>query len=206
MNIVTHRLSTADAPAVRLPRDGLPEGIGRRPWTVDELQQMLEAGILHEDDRIELVGGEVVTMSPKGARHEVLRNELVLYWARRLPLDIKFAEEAPLRLSQHDEPVPDIILFPATLFVPAVRGDSVLLVIEVADTSRSYDVKIKGPLYAAFGVREYWVIDAKTLVTSMHRDPAADGYATTFDVAPDAILTPLASPALAVRLGDIRLD
>lgn len=191
----------------RLPADqGLPEGIGRRPWTADELQRMLEAGILHEDDRVELIGGEVVTMSPKGARHEVLKNELVLYWADRRTKDIKFAEEPPLRLGQHDEPLPDIILFPAALLVSEVRGDNVLLVVEVADSSRSYDLKIKAPLYAAFGVREYWVIDARTLVTTVHRDPAAAGYATVLEVAADATLTPMASAALAVRLADIRLD
>lgn len=189
-----------------LPNHELPEGVGRRLWTADELEAMARAGILHEDDRIELIGGEVVTMSPKGARHEVLRNELILNWARRLPADVKFSEEAPLRLSPHDEPVPDIILFPASMYVSKVNGDNVLLVIEVADSSRSYDLKIKRPLYAAFGVGEYWVIDTKTLVTTVHRDPAADGYRSITDVPPAEQLIPSASPALAVRLANIALD
>ncbi len=189
-----------------LAHDELPEGVGRRPWTADELLAMVHAGILREDDRIELIGGEVVTMSPKGTRHEVLRNELILYWADRRPKGVKFAEEAPLRLSPHDEPVPDIILFPASMYVSKVNGDNVLLVVEVADSSRSYDLEIKGPLYAAFGVREYWVIDTKTLVTGVHRDPSPDGYRTISDVAPAELLTPQAAPALAVRLADIALD
>ena len=59
---------------------------------------MLAAGILTEDDNIELIGGEVVTMAAKGARHEILRNELMHYWADRRPRDVKIGVEPPLRL------------------------------------------------------------------------------------------------------------
>ncbi len=96
---------------------------------------MLEAGILHEDDGLELIGGDLVIMSPKGNRHERLRNKLILNWARRLPGDISFAEETPLRLAPQNEPEPDIILFPETMDVTGVNGSTVLLVVEIADSS-----------------------------------------------------------------------
>lgn len=167
---------------------------------------MLEAGILTEDDGIELIAGEAVAMAAKGARHEILRNELVLNWADRRPNTIKFAEEPPLRLSDHNEPEPDIILFPASLRVTEVRGDSVLLVVEITDTSLSYDLDVKAPLYASFGVREYWVIDAKRLDATVHRESGPSGYADIRKLGPDDVLTPLASDALAVRLADLGLE
>ncbi|KAB2850014.1 MAG: Uma2 family endonuclease [Hyphomicrobiaceae bacterium] len=177
-----------------------------RLWTAQELERMLEAGILTEDDGIELIAGEVVAMAAKGARHEILRNELVLYWADTRPNTIKFAEEPPLRLSDHNEPEPDIILFPAPLRVTEVRGDSVLLVVEIADSSLSYDLGIKAPLYASFGVREYWVIDARSLDATVHRAPGPSGYTDIRKLKPDDVLTPLAGDALAVRLADLGLQ
>ena len=111
----------------------LPGDAARRLWTTGELRRLEVAGILHPEERVELIAGEIVRVSPRGARHEVLRNELVVKWARRLPRDVKFAEEPPLTLNDHFEPEPDIILFPAALRVNEVRGDSVLLVVEIAE-------------------------------------------------------------------------
>ena len=82
----------------------------RRRWTADDLRQMVVAGIVAEDERIELIAGEIVAMSPKGMHHEVLRIELVNYWADRKGALYKFADETPLRLDQHNEPEPDIVI------------------------------------------------------------------------------------------------
>jgi Uma2 family endonuclease len=177
------------------------EGVTRRKWTGVDVEAMVRAGILHGDDRIELLAGEIVAMPPKGNRHEIMRTELTIFWARRLPIDIKFAPEAPLNLAPHDEP--DIFLFPATMRVPDARGDTVLLVVEIADSSLSYDLKVKAPRCAAFGVREYWVIDPVAVHTTVHLDPGPDGYRNVSEFAGDALLTPTAVPSLAVRLSDL---
>lgn len=184
--------------------NGLPlDGVLRRLWTADELERILDAGILHEDDGLELIGGDVVIMPPKGNRHERLRNELIIYWARRLPADIRFAEEAPLKLGPQDEPQPDIILFPDDLPVTSVSGGTVLLVVEISDSSLSKDMTIKAPIYASFGVRDYWVIDAKALTTIVHRNPEGGQYQQKTKVARSALLTPALVPALSVRLADL---
>lgn len=182
------------------------DAVRSRPWRADELQQMLAVGIISEHDRLELIGGEVVAMASKGARHEILRNELVLFWARRLPLSIKFAEEAPLQLSEYDEPEPDVILFPASLNVTEVRGDTVLLVVEVADSSLSYDLKIKAPFYASFGVREYWVIDAQSLTVHLHTSPTPEGYGRLVEVKPGTPVVPGAAAELGVSIASLGLD
>ncbi len=176
-----------------------------RRWRADEIARMVSAGILRDDEPFELIAGELVARMQKGARHELIRNELVLNWARRLPEAIKFADEAPLRLGLHDEPEPDITLFPSSLKVNEVRGDSVLLVVEIADSSLSYDLKIKAPYYASFSVRETWVIDAKTLLTTVLLNPGPEGYADSREVPASDLLTPTACPELAIRLADLDL-
>lgn len=181
------------------------DAVRPRAWRADELERMLAAGIITERDRIELIGGEVIAMASKGARHEVLGNELIVYWADRRPKTIKFAEEAPLRLSDHDEPEPDIILFPATQRVTEVTGATILLVVEVADSSLGYDLKIKAPLYASFSVAEYWVVNARSLVTTVHRDPGPDGYRDVRAVDPHVPVAPLAAPELAVQIAELGL-
>ena len=177
----------------------------RRRFTADELEAMDRAGIIGPEERVELIDGEIITMAAKGNRHEIVRTRLFNFWARRLPLDLAIGVEPAFKLEFNNEPEPDIIIFPDALQVPEVRGDTVLLVVEVSDSNLSYDLKIKGPLYARFGVRDYWVIDADTHDTHVHRDPKPEGYASVVKVARIDQVTPLFVPALAVRLTDLRL-
>jgi Uma2 family endonuclease len=193
-------------PNIPEPDEERHQGVRRRLWTVGDLRRLEEAGILGHEERVELIAGEIVTMPPKGIRYEVVRNELVLLLADRRPKDVKFAEEPPLTLDGHYEPEPDIILFPAALKVHQVRGDSVLLVVEIADSSLEWDLDTKARTYAAFGVREYWVINANTLETTVHREPAQDGYSRVRTVAAGETLTPSKVPALSVRLADLPLQ
>ena len=187
--------------ALPLSRD--TAGVARRAWTAADIDRMVAAGILSERDRVELIDGEVITMAPKGARHEIVRNELAVYWADRRPKDVKFAEETPLALGAYAKLEPDLILFPANLRVTEVRAETVLLVVEIADSSLSYDLEVKGPRYAAAGVCEYWVIDPNTLVTFVHRDPGPDGYVSRSEHGPSETLVPHLVPSLAIRLADL---
>jgi Uma2 family endonuclease len=165
--------------------------------------RMLETGILEPGDPFELIGGELVAMAAKGLRHEGIKNELMLYWSDRRPKHIKFAIEAPLRLGPFDEPEPDITLFPATLGVNDVRGDSVLLVVEVADTSWPKDSGLKAAIYARFGVRDYWIVNTVDGTTRVHRRPTGEGYAEIRDQPFSDPLVPEFVPELAVRLADL---
>jgi Uma2 family endonuclease len=190
-------------PATTQVADGLP----RRAWTFDEVERMVEVGILREPEPFELIGGELVAMAPKDRRHEVLRTELAVYWARRMGRDLKIASETPLRLGEHDAPEPDLIAYPAHLLAPDVRADTVLLVVEIADSSLPVDLTTKAPRYAASGVREYWVINARNLVTTVHREPQPNGeYSSRKEQAATETITPALVPSLAVRLADLGLD
>jgi Uma2 family endonuclease len=182
------------------------EGLRRRRFTVAEIESMVAGGIISEDERIELIGGEVVPMSPKGRRHEVLRSELAFALSRQCPARLKVATETPLNLAADNAPEPDIIVFPASLKAPDVDGGSVLLVIEIADTSLACDLNTKPSIYASQGVREYWVINAHTLETTIHREPVGSVYRIVTTAGADIRLVPHLAPELDVRLADIQLD
>ena len=168
---------------------------------------MVEAGILREPEPFELIGGELVAKAPKNRQHEVLRTEFFLYWACRQERDIKIASGSPLRLGEHDAPEPDLIAYPASLLAPDVRADTVLLVVEISDSSLPVDLNAKAPRYAASGVREYWVINARSLVTTVHREPQPNGeYAYRKEHDATETLAPMLAPSLAVRLADLGLD
>src|SRR6516164_6391664 len=116
------------------------EGLPRRRFTVAELEQMTAAGILAEDERIELIGGEVVPMSPKGNRHEILKTALTIYWSRHLPADILFTTETTFHLSPDTFLEPDFVFYPKANGWKGLSSDTATLVVEVADTSLGYDL------------------------------------------------------------------
>jgi Uma2 family endonuclease len=181
------------------------EGLPRRRFTVVELEQMTAAGILLEDERIELIGGEIVPMSPKGSQHEILKTALLLYWAKRLPPEFLFTPETTFRLTPDTYLEPDFVVYPKAAGIRGLTAASAALVVEIADSSLGYDLGRKAGLYAGFGIAELWVIDAVRLATHVHRDPAADGYRSVVEIATDARVEPAAVAALAVTLGELEL-
>ena len=111
-------------------------------------------GYFREEEQFELVGGEIVPMSPKGRRHEIIRGELAFRFTRLAPDDVFVIAEPQFNLADDTYLNPDILVHPASLKTPDVRGADALLVIEVADTSLRYDLNTKAPIYATHGVRE----------------------------------------------------
>jgi Uma2 family endonuclease len=100
---------------------------------------------------------------------------------------------------------PDLLICPRALKGVTVAPAEVLLAIEVAHSSLRFDSTTKAKLYAALGVRDYWVIDAETLTTRVHREPSADRYTSIVEVPPSETLVPLLVAPLAVRLADLDL-
>ena len=188
-------------PATTQAADGMP----RRPWTVAEIEAMQAAGIIAEDERFELIGGEVVPMQAKGGRHEMVKVELNRHLQRTIADALTAAQETTLRLDEHNFVEPDFCFFPRAIFPGDLRGYHVLLAIEVADSSLAYDLGRKIGIYAAFGVPEVWVIDANTLVTHVHRRLAARGYEEISAVGPAETLTAERAPSVAVCLESLGL-
>jgi len=123
---------------------------------------MAEVGILHEDDRVELIRGEILQLSPMGSRHQACVDRLTRLLNRLSDLDAVVRGQGPFHLPDNTEPVPDVALLkPREDFYAEahpVPGD-VLLLIEVSDTTLRYDRVEKLRLYAENGIPEYWVVD-----------------------------------------------
>lgn len=183
------------------------EGVPRLRWTLEEFERLTELGVLARDDRIELIGGELVPMSPKGRRHEVVRDELMNWLIEDLPTDrLRLSSEIGWRPGGDIYLEPDILIRPKNFKGVTVPAAEVLLAIEVADTSVGFDTSTKAHLYATLGVREYWVVNANTLVTRVHHEPGVNGYGGVVELAPDATLTPLDLPQLSLKLAELPVD
>ncbi len=193
------------------PRDFLlttqaAEGMARRRWSVAEIEALLAAGILLADERFELIGGEVVPMSPKGNRHEIVKQALQRFWFRKLPDDIELITETTLRTGPDTFLEPDFLFWPRAIPLSDITAADILLLVEVADTSLAYDTGRKALSYALLGLREYWVIDAVRLTTKIHRKRSADGYGWTRKYGPADRLVPKLLPALKVTLSELGLE
>jgi Uma2 family endonuclease len=176
------------------------EGLPRRRFTVSEIDAMVSAGIIPEHERFELIGGEIVPMASKGPLHENLKGSLNLYWAQRLPKGIIFVPETTFRLDRENFVEPDFVFFPGGRGVQGLTPQSALLAVEVADTSLSWDLGRKALVYSHFGIREVWVINARSLVTVVHTEPGPDGYAKRQKISGKKLLQPEFSPELGVTL------
>ena len=181
------------------------EGLPRRRFTVAEVEAMVAAGVMEEDERVELIGGELVPMSPKGNHHEVLKAALLARWYRSAPDEVTLIPETTFRLSEDTYLEPDVAVYPSGLEPKDLRGSNVLLIVEIADSSKRYDMGRKAKLYASFGVRELWVVDAVRLTARVFRGPAADGYRETRDCsAAERIVPHFAPDAFALRVADLK--
>ena len=144
-------------------------------------------------------------MSPEGNRHAIVRVELGFRFSRMVSENLMVAVEPQFNLSRDSYFKPDILVHPRVIKTPHLRPADALLLIEVADTSLSYDTKTKMPLYAQHGVPEYWVIHAATLMTTVHRQPSGNVYALVEEVIPNRQLVPMLVPELAISLGALAL-
>ena len=151
------------------------EGLPRRRWTVDECYALVEAGIIDEKERFELIGGEMVPMSPKGMKHEVLKQWLNKNLTKQLPDSFDVIPETTFIFSEDTFIEPDFVVYPAGE-LEKLSPETCLLAIEVSVSTFRYDMGRKAALCASFGIRDYWVINAKTLETHVHREPSEDGF------------------------------
>ncbi|MBI4493890.1 MAG: Uma2 family endonuclease [Chloroflexi bacterium] len=180
----------------------------RRRFTVADYHRMARAGILNEDDRVELIDGEVIEMPPLGPRHAGCVNHLTRLFVQALGEAAVVTIQNPVRLGQHDEPQPDVaILRPRADFYASRHPcpEDVFLLVEVAETSASLDRRLKLPRYAGSNIPEVWLVDLKQQTITAYRDPSPSGYRAAGIVRRGEQLAPAAFPdrvfAVAELLG-----
>lgn len=153
--------------------------VEKKYFNVNEYYLMAEAGIFSEDDRVELIEGEILKMSPIGSRHAACVARLTLLLSRLPEQRAIIWVQNPIRLDDHSEPQPDVTLLRLRDDFYAKAHPSpadVLLVIEVADASLGYDKYKKAPLYARAGVPEVWIVNISEDLIEIYTDPADGSY------------------------------
>jgi len=153
---------------------------GPRRFSVDEYYRMAEVGILTERDRVELIEGEVVMMSPMGSRHAACIARLEAAFHAALTGDVaQVRTQLPVRLDAWNEPEPDVALVvPRADFYANAHPAAldVLIAVEVGDATAAGDRRSKLPLYARFGIREVWLIDVQAQHVEVHSRPADERF------------------------------
>jgi Uma2 family endonuclease len=180
--------------------------LNRRRFTVAEYDRMIEVGILEEDDRLELIDGEIVEMSPIGWLHHSCIIQLTRLITTVLGQAAVVSPQGPLTVGERTEVVPDIVLLrtrPDNYRVDPPKHADVLLVVEVGDSSVRIDRQVKGPLYARAGIPDLWLVDLTEGIVTVHRDPTPAGYQSVRIVRRGEQIPFLAFPDYAIKVDEI---
>jgi Uma2 family endonuclease len=176
----------------------------RRLFTIEEYHRMGETGILGPEDRVELINGEILEMSPIGSRHMACVNNLNRTLVLGLGTRAVVSPQNPVQIPIHSEPQPDLaVLRPRSYKTSAPTTDDVMLLVEVAETSLRFDRTVKLGLYARAGMPEYWLADVTAETITVHRRPRGETYEDVRATGIDGTLSPLAFPALVIRVADL---
>jgi Uma2 family endonuclease len=172
--------------------------------TVAEIYALTEAGLLAENEHFDLIDGEIVPMAAaKSSDHERVKQRLGHLLNLSLPRALGVFVEAEIAFGPSDLHEPDLAVWPTEIGSQEVRGPDLLLVIEVAVSSIGYDLRVKAPRYATFGVRDYWVVDAIRKTIRVHRAPVQGAYSDVEEYEAHDRVTALLLPEVSVCLEEI---
>jgi len=175
-------------------------------FNASEYYKMVEAGILAEDDRVELIDGEIIDMAAIGPRHAACVSRATRLLEHVLPRDVSLRVQSPLHLSEHNEPEPDLVVVPYradfySMAHPAFTD--ALLMIEVADASLHYDQSVKVALYARYHIAEVWLVDLVGQRVIVYRDPDSGGYRSIVSAAGADRMAPARFPSVSLTAAEI---
>jgi Uma2 family endonuclease len=185
------------------------EGFPRRAFTVDDISRMMEAGVIGEDENFELIEGDLVVRAAKHVGHDGIKAELNMALARSAPAGMLVAIECSFQLARDILVEPDIAIVSRTIYAAdrktfaRPRPEDLPLLIEIAASSLAYDRGVKARLYARYGIREFWVIDADRRVAWVHTGPTGETWSSIVERGPQDALTTPAVPGFSIRRADI---
>jgi Uma2 family endonuclease len=182
-----------------------------RHWSRAEYDRLIEAGFLHEDEKIELLGGQLVVREPQHAWHATGTRLVIAALRRAFGAGWEIDHQLPIALDDESEPEPDVAV---------VRGgprdyrdahpSRPVLVVEVADSSLSNDRRYKGSLYARAGIPDYWILNRSDCCLEVYRDPGPDasapfgwGYRRMVALRSGDTVTPLGAPGASILIADL---
>ena len=168
---------------------------------IEDFLTLNEARALDGFSKSELIDGEIVTMNAQFQRHSYAKSEMAFRLRNALGKTSSLIAlvEVSVAMPPHDMPEPDLVVIHGPVGDGAVALDKVVLLVEVADSTRDFDLGRKAALYAHQGVAEYWVVDLQNAEVVRHWQPAADGYARRDSIAFGAAITAATLPGLTVE-------
>jgi len=169
-------------------------------------RQIVEKGILSEDDRVELIEGELVTMPPIGPEHLGVVNQIAGLLISQLGQRSIVSIQGPVHLGDFSTPQPDLaLLAPRRDYYKRAlpQAGDILLVIEVADSSLAYDREVKMPLYARANIPEAWIINLIDRWIEVYRDPSPAGYTTLLKILPGKSIAPRAFADVVIVVDEL---
>lgn len=186
----------------------VPDSVAYSPrrFTVDEYYRLAELGILEEEDRVELLDGCIVLREPAGPSHSGHTIRLTNLLSRAVGDRALVSVQNPLEIDAYNHPQPDLlVLRPRQDFYTTAhpRPDDVYLLIEVSLSSVTGDRRVKAPLYAGAGIREYWIVDLKGGLIEVYRKPSSTGYDSIRRLNADDVLSPEALPGVELAARDV---
>jgi Uma2 family endonuclease len=178
--------------------------VPRRRLSVAEYHCIAEAGVLTEDDRVELIEGELIEMAPIGSRHAFSVDCFARILQQQIPARAWLRIQNPITLGGETEPQPDFAIVKAGRYGEAHPGPAdILLIIEVAESSVVYDRRAKVPLYARYGIPEVWVVDLAEGTIEAYRQPGAEGYSQIQRFTRDTVAIPAGITGIRVPVAEI---
>jgi Uma2 family endonuclease len=176
-----------------------------RKFKVREFYKLAEVGILSENDRVELLDGQIMVMAPIGENHRTVVDALAEIFIDHRRGRYRVGVQNPLRIDEENEPQPDLVLYDRAVVGRHPTPAETFLVVEVADASLGYDQRSKIPVYAAAGIKEVWIVDLIGNCIHTYRRPGTSGrvYAkfSSFDRA--TWVSPHAFPDIRIRLAEL---
>ena len=173
-------------------------------FTTDEYYRLGEVGILNEDDRVELLNGDLVVREPVGGEHRTLVDSLTILFAGRIGhARYRIGIQNPISLDPYSEPQPDVVLYEASVRGRHPGPEEIFLLIEVADTSLAYDQGPKLEAYARAGLREIWVIDILRRRICVYRNPVQGRYQFALEAKGEDVLTVESFPDITFSVSTI---
>ena len=182
-----------------------------RRWTRMEYLKMAEAGVFAPGERVELIDGEIISMTPQKSPHAVAGGLVEDALRAAFGPGFHVRSQRPLSLGPDSEPEPDAAVVRGTLrdYVDA-HPTMAVLIVEVSDTTLAFDRERKAGVYAKAGIREYWILNLIDRVLEVYRDPgplreipSQIGYRSIRNFGPSETVNPLALPPAAVRVADL---
>jgi len=175
-------------------------------FTVADWQKMGEMDLFSPETRVELIEGEIIEMGPIGSSHAGHVNRLNYLFNRQVTDSEIVSVQNPLVIKNHSEPQPDLMVLrhePNFYSEKHPTPEDVLLLIEVSDSTLSYDRNVKKPLYARHGIIEYWVVNLKEDCLEVYLNPQAQDYTLIDIMRSDSVITPSQLPHISVAVSDI---